>query len=104
MAAYSNYQLSPSFRLDQQYTNQAINQLQNFINTYPNSERLSDANALIDELRKKLEQKAFDSGILYYDIRQYASAIQALENLLKDFPETSRAAEVRYYIVKTEFE
>ncbi|MEM1324588.1 MAG: outer membrane protein assembly factor BamD [Bacteroidota bacterium] len=104
MAAYSNYQLSPSFRLDQQYTNQAINQLQNFINTYPNSERLSDANALIDELRKKLEQKAFDSGILYYDIRQYASAIQALENLLKDFPETSRVAEVRYYIVKSEFE
>jgi outer membrane protein assembly factor BamD len=104
MAAYSNYQLSPSFRLDQQYTLEAINQLQNFINTYPTSERLGDANALIDELRKKLEVKAFDSGILYYDIRQYASAIQALENLLKDFPETSRAAEVRYYIVKSAFE
>lgn len=104
MAAYANYQLSPSFRLDQTYTLQAINQLQTFINSYPNSERLNEANALIAGLRLKLEQKAFNAGILYYDIRQYASAIQALENLLKDFPETQRAAEVRYFIVRAAFE
>lgn len=104
MAAYANYQLSPSFRLDQKYTAQAINNLQNFINTYPTSDRLEEANTLIDELRVKLEQKAFNSSILYYDIRQYASAIQSLENLLKDFPETKRAAEVRYFLVRSAFE
>lgn len=104
MSAYANYQLSPSFRLDQKYTVQAIDNLQNFINTYPNSDRLEDANTLIQELRVKLEQKAFDSSILYYDIRQYASAIQSLENLLKDFPETERAAEVRYFLVRSAFE
>jgi len=41
---------------------------------------------------------------LYYELRQYASALQSLENLLKDFPETKRAAEVRYYLILATFE
>ena len=54
MSAYSNYQLSPSFRLDQTYTEQSIEGLQLFTNTYPNSERVAEANQLIDEMRKKI--------------------------------------------------
>ncbi|MEM8527921.1 MAG: outer membrane protein assembly factor BamD [Bacteroidota bacterium] len=104
MAAYANYQLSPTFRLDQKYTVQAIDKLQTFINTYTTSDKVEQANQLIDELRKKLERKAFESGKLYYEVRQYASALQALENLLKDFPETKRAAEIRYYIILATFE
>lgn len=99
MAAYANYKLSPSFRLDQQYTNQAIDKLQNFINTYTSSDKVAQANNLIDELRRKLEEKAFNSGKLYYDVRQYASAIQSFENLLRDFPETDQVEKVRYYLV-----
>lgn len=104
MAAYSNYKLSPSFRLDQKYTLQAIDKLQNFINTYTSSEKVDQANDLIIELRDKLEEKAFDSGKLYYEVRQYASAVQALDNLLKDFPETKRLEEVKYYIILAAFE
>jgi len=104
MAAYANYKLSPSFRLDQKYTLQAIDKLQNFINTYTSSEKVDQANDLIIELRDKLEEKAFDSGKLYYEVRQYASAVQALDNLLKDFPETKRLEEVKYYIILAAFE
>ncbi len=103
MAAYSNYKMSPTFRLDQTYTAKAIEDLQLFINTYPQSERVTEANQLIDEMRAKLERKALEQGILYFDLRQYQASIQSFENLLKDFPETTRAEEIRYRIIRAAY-
>ncbi|GJM34153.1 MAG: hypothetical protein DHS20C18_31540 [Saprospiraceae bacterium] len=103
MAAYSHYKLSPTFRLDQTYTEKAIEDLQLYVNTYPQSERVQEANQLIDDMRAKLERKALEEAMLYFDLRQYQSAIQSFENLLKDFPETNRAEEVRYYILRSAY-
>lgn len=103
MAAYSNYKLSPSFRLDQSYTETAIDELQLFINTYPTSERVAECNQLIDEMRLKLEQKAFEEGRLYLDLGYYQSAVHSFENMLKDFPETTNAAQVRYLIIRATY-
>lgn len=103
MDAYSNYQLSPTFRLDQTYTQKAIDGFQLFINTYPDSDRVQECNRLIDELRAKLERKAFEEGNLYFDLRRYQSAIHTYENLLKDFPETTNAEEVRYKILRANY-
>ncbi len=103
MAAYSNYQMSPTFRLDQTYTLKAIEEFQAFINAYPNNPRVEECNNLIDEMRAKLERKGYEEGVLYFDIRQYQSAVQSFENLLKDFPETDRADQVRYMIIKSSY-
>ncbi|NNE27474.1 MAG: outer membrane protein assembly factor BamD [Saprospiraceae bacterium] len=100
MSAYSNYQMSPSYKLDQTPSNDAINELQSFINTFPNSPRVDECNALIDEMRLKLERKAFETGKLYFQLEDYNSAVRAMENMLKDFPETKRAEEVRFLIAK----
>jgi len=104
MSSYSEYQMSPIAALDQTYTEKAIESLQLFINTYPNSERIETCNKLIDELRLKLEEKAYQQGILYYNIKQYVSAVTSFENMLKDFPETKKAEELRYMIVKASYE
>jgi len=101
MSAYSNYLLSPNSKLDQTPSTKAIEALQFFINTYPGSTRIEECNALMDELRAKLEQKSFDQGKLYYDLKNYQSAMSSLENTLKDFPETKRAEEIKYLIVKS---
>lgn len=103
MIAYSYYQLSPSFRLDQTNTEKAIESFQSFVNTYTQSPRVEQCNRLIDEMRLKLEQKAFEGGKLYFDLRRYQSAIQTFENLLKDFPETPNAEEVRYMTTRAAF-
>lgn len=103
MAAYSNYQLSPSYRLDQKYTTTAIEDMQLFVNTYPNSERVSECNRLIDEMRAKLEVKAIEEAKLYFDLRNYESAMQTFENVLRDFPETSRTEEIRYLIARAAY-
>lgn len=103
MTAFSYFQLSPSYRLDQEYTNKAIDAFQLFVNTYPNSERVEECNRQIDILRQKLETKAFESALLYFDLKQYQSATQSFENLLKDFPETANAERVRYLIAQSAF-
>ena len=103
MKAYSNYLLSPGHRLDQGYTQTAIDQFQLFVNTYPNSDRVERCNNLIDELREKLEKKDYEQAILYYDLKYYNSAVHTFENLLKDFPETNNAEEVRFLILKSAF-
>ena len=101
MAAYSQYKLSPSHKLDQSYSGEAIDALQSYMNTYPESERVAECTKLIDEIRAKLELKAFEEGKLYFDLKNYNSSIKSFENMLKDFPETKRGEEVRYLILKS---
>jgi outer membrane protein assembly factor BamD len=103
MSAYANYQMSPSFRLDQNATTSAIEEFQVFVNLFPNSSRVSQCNDLIDELRRKLEQKAFSEGQLYYDLKQYQSAVISFDNLMRDYPESPDAERVRFLIAKAAF-
>lgn len=103
MSAFSNYKLSPGYKLDQTYTLKAIEDFQNFINLYPNSPKVAQSNAYIDELRVKLEQKAYSEGQLYFDLRQYQSATQSFENLLRDYPETKNAEMVRFQILNSAY-
>ncbi len=104
MIPYSYYKMSPAYRLDQTYTAKAIDEFQLFINTNPTSERVNECNKLIDECRIKLEKKAFAEGELYYNIKNYEAATVSFKNLLKDFPESPNAEEVRYLIAKASYE
>ncbi|THH41060.1 outer membrane protein assembly factor BamD [Neolewinella litorea] len=104
MSAYSNYQLSPTYRLDQSYSVKAIEGFEEFANRYPDSERVAEANRLIDEMRAKMELKDFESAKLYMDIERYESALTSFENVLKDYPETQRAEEIRYLMAKVQYE
>lgn len=103
MSAYSHYQLSPIYRLEQSYSEKAIDGFQLFVNTYPKSERVKQANELIDEMRKKMEVKSLAEGQLYYDIKQYQAATRVFENVLKDYPDSKDAEKVRYLIVKAHY-
>ena len=104
MSAYSNYRLSPNPKLDQTYTEKAIEGLQLFVNTFPRSEKVAECNQLIDELRIKLEKKALEQGELYYNIGQYEAAVKSFSNMLNDFPDAEDAEKVRYLMLKATYE
>ena len=104
MQAYSMYQQSPNYRLEQKSTAEAIEQFQQFTDTYPQSERVAECNKLITELRNKLEKKAFEEGYLYYKMGDFQAATISFENLLKDFPESRDVEKVRFLIVKGNYE
>lgn len=104
MSAYSNYMMSPKASLEQTYTQKAIENFQTFVNTYPRSERVAECNKLIDEMRLKLEEKAYEQGALYFKLGRYQAALHSFESMLKDFPDTKRAENIRYMMVKTSYE
>ena len=104
MSAYSNYRLSPVYRLDQSYSVKAIEGFEEFANRYPDSERVSETNRLIDEMRAKMELKDFEAAKLYMEIERYESAQQTFANVLKDYPETKRGQEIRYLMAKAQYE
>ena len=66
-------------------------------------QEISLAEMLIKEMRLKQEKKAFEEGKLYLDLRYYQSAVHSFENMLKDFPETTNAAQVRYLIIRSNY-
>jgi outer membrane protein assembly factor BamD len=57
--------LSPIYSLDQTDTYKAIDKLQAFIDTYPNSEYLSEANETVRVLQEKIEKKYLKTRIQY---------------------------------------
>lgn len=101
LSAKSSYQLSPAFSLDQTDTNKAIDKLQNFINNYPNSQLMAEANMLVKELREKLEKKAFEIAKQYHTTGEYfgdyKAAITALDNFMIDYPGTYLREDALYY-------
>ena len=101
MSAYCNYLDSPIPTLDQQPTYSALDELQIFTNTYPESPLVDSANNLVDELRFKLEVKSFENSKQYYKIRKYQSAVVSLNATLETYPATIYAEEIKLLILKS---
>lgn len=104
LSGYCQYLESPRYSLDQTNTRQAIRELQNFINRYPNSERVADANDLIDQLRYKLERKHFKIGKMYYNISDYQAAATTFETYINDYPDSDYREEAMFLTVKAYYE
>ncbi len=104
MAAYSNFAMSPNYKLDQSYSEQAIGEFQLFINTFPNSDKVEEANRLIADMRNKKELKAFHQGELYLDIKQYEAALVSFENMIQEFPDSELVEEARFNSVKASYD
>ena len=104
MAALCYYEGSLDYNLDQTNTDLAINELQDFINKYPNSERSKNINQLIEELMYKQEFKAYENAKQYFKMGLYKSSDIAFENILEDFPATKLRPKIYDYILKSKYE
>jgi len=96
-SAYCMYLDSPQYSLDQTNTYDALKELQLFINMYPESNKREECNQLIDDLRFKLQTKAFEIAKMYHKMEDYVAAITAFDNIIKDFPDTEYKEDILYY-------
>lgn len=103
MSAKSMYMASPRYQLDQEYSYKAIDAFQYFIDVYPKSTLIKDANAFMDELRAKLEAKMIAAAELYYNTAHYEAAAITYKNVLLDFPDTRDAEEISYKVINCYF-
>jgi outer membrane protein assembly factor BamD len=97
LGAKSYSMLSPVYSLDQTDTTKAIEKLQTFIDTYPNSTYLAEANSIVKNLNEKLERKVFENAKGYNTISDYKSALVALDNFIADYPGTPFKEEALFY-------
>jgi outer membrane protein assembly factor BamD len=99
--AYCKYLESPQYSLDQSNTTEAIQEIQLFINMFPNSLRIPKCNDLMDILRGKIEQKDYEVAKLYYKMEDYQAAITSFNNLYKDFPDTKYKEDILFLSLKS---
>lgn len=84
-ACESYYELSPRPELDQEFTEQAINECRAVALLYPGSPYAELAVQRVAELTNKIARKYYLNGVYYFRRKAYDSAIVYLEYMLEMF-------------------
>lgn len=96
LSAMCQYRESAEYELDQESTTNAIDQFQLFLARYPATGLQDSCNALIDQLRAKLEKKEHANAMLYLKTRNYEAAGLALREFLKHWPNSAYREEAMF--------
>jgi outer membrane protein assembly factor BamD len=86
---------------DQTETENALRELQAFIERYPNSPLLSEVRAKYREARDRLSRAEFRVGLHYYRMRWDIGAIPRFRRVLADDPQYAGRDEVYYYLAES---
>lgn len=103
LSAMCSVQNSPEASLDQNETELAINDLQQFVNRYPKSVLVDSCNHTIDRLRFKLEEKSYNSVRLYSKTENFRAAVSSAETFLDDFPRSRFREEIMFILVQNSY-
>ncbi len=100
---------SPEPKLDQTDTYKAIEELKNFIDYYPKSDKVEEIRALIVELQEKLVEKELLTVKLYYNLgdyrgNNYQAAIITANNAIMDYPYTKYKEEFEMMILRSRYQ
>ncbi len=91
--ARAYYEQSPGYQLDQSSTMRAVDELQLFINRYPQHERVGEAEEMISELRHKMARKDFETARLYERRELFEAAAIMFERVFDKYPDSTPWAE-----------
>lgn len=100
---------TPEPRLDQSATYSAIQQLQMFLEYFPQSVKKEEAQNMIFGLQDKLVMKELLSAKLYYNLgnylgNNYESCVITAQNALKDYPYTNMREDLSILILRAKYE
>ena len=94
---------SPEFNLDQTNTISALESIQDFLNRYPESKFKPETENMSQELQKKLENKAFESAKLYFQLRYNQAAVVALTNFQQQYPASGYAEQADFLRLSAQY-
>jgi outer membrane protein assembly factor BamD len=83
---------------DQSETRQAVQEFQAFVEKYPNSQLLPDAQEKLRESRDRLSTSEYQVGYFYFKQRWYPGAIERLRGLAKADPGFTDRDAVYFYL------
>ena len=87
----------------------AIQELQNFLDYFPKSDKVSIAQNAIFELQDKLVLKELENATLYYNLgtymgNNYQSAVIVAKNALKDYPYSKYKEQLEMLVLKSRYQ
>ena len=91
---------SPKYGLDQSETMIAINNVQQFVDVFPQSILVDSCNKIIDRLKFKLELKDFDAVKLYSKTENYRAAVTSCDIFMDKYINSRFTEEVNFLYVK----
>lgn len=102
----SYYKMSPKYSLDQTDTDKALAKLQNFINTFPESEYFEEANNMAQELTTKKQKKQLEIAKQFDKLGEFnypilISSMTAFNNFITDNPGSVYREDAFYYRLKS---
>ena len=104
LSAKSYFLAAPKYSRDQEDTYKALTAYQNFIDKYPQSELIEEANKDYAELNRKLQFKDYEVARQYYHTERYKAAIQAFETFNEDHLGSEFKEETYYYSFLSAYE
>lgn len=100
MLAESYYKLSPDYSLDQKYTKSAIKEYQAYIDFFPTSDNVPDAEVKIKELNEKLALKEYHTAYIYSKLEFYRGALKYYDIVIEVYHDTKYAPLAMYDKIK----
>ena len=91
------YRSTYRYELDQQPTYRALTAISQFILENKGSEYIPRCREMLDDLKGRLELKAYKGAWLYYHMEDYLAARYALKNVLKENADNRYREEILYY-------
>lgn len=100
---------TPEPRLDQSGTYKAIQQLQMFLEYFPQSSKKEEAENMVFALQDKLVMKEYLSAKLYYNLgnymgNNYQACVITAQNALKDYPYTNLREDLSILVLRAKYE
>jgi outer membrane protein assembly factor BamD len=86
---------------DQSETKDAIEQFELFVQRYPNSPLMPEAQAKFREARDRLSESEYRVGLFYYRSRWYPGAIDRFKAILKSDPQYTGRDAVYFYLAES---
>ncbi|WP_216689872.1 outer membrane protein assembly factor BamD [Hymenobacter siberiensis] len=94
---------SPGYELDQTNTVSALESIQDFLNRYPESKFKPETENMSQELQRKLENKAYESARLYYQLRYNQAAVVAFTNFQLSYPASAYAEQAAFLRLSAQY-
>lgn len=108
-SGYGYYLDSPEAQLDQTSTRQAIEELKAFLDYYPRSPKVTQAQNAIFEMQDKLTLKELQNAQLYYNLgnflgNNYRASVITCQNALKEYPYSKYREDFELLILKAKYQ
>lgn len=107
-ADYAQYQLAYAFteqmprpERDQSATRDAQKELNTFVERYPNSQLMPEAQKKLREVKDQLSEASYRVGYYYYRVKWYKGAIDRFQEVLKTDADYTNRDAVYYYLAES---